>query len=460
MANIPQYISKSKPTTETVPKQTEVIGAGESIQKSGELLAILGEKMRKIGNANAESNAAIERKTWELEDSAKRAKEPDVNKSLADIDNEVRKSREEIAKRNFSDPIGKQEWLRKQELIDAGYIISQRAEGCRRKVKERRIEVSRDLELETLNPDIENAIQNAEKIVNDPANEDVYSSEERKQLLYEFTKDINKLTEERKETAEKLEIKNKTIEKDLKEQQYNQSYRSAMLDAFDGKLTIEAIHSLYKGDFINDVQRGKLENYIYYNLPTTDENDLTSYNKILQMQTEGKDTPEEINNTILENAIKNKITNNTAKQLISKTYTDYKNRKDELISLNAKEMRAVATEFFRDDIDEPDEEKVESTVYSFYRRVQEENADGDRISQIAEEIMTDTIRKEYPEINNINTINKVKEMFGIPDSKQEELPPPKSETQEPSPYTEYPDAFKENGVWKVIRKGQKYRVEE
>jgi len=32
--------------------------------------------------------------------------------------------------------------------------------------------------------------------------------------------------------------------------------------------------------------------------------------------------------------------------------------------------------------------------------------------------------------------------------------------QEQSPYPEYPDAFLENGVWKVTRNGKKYRIEE
>jgi hypothetical protein len=34
------------------------------------------------------------------------------------------------------------------------------------------------------------------------------------------------------------------------------------------------------------------------------------------------------------------------------------------------------------------------------------------------------------------------------------------ETQQKSPYPEYPDAFFEDGKWKVIRNGKKYRIEE
>jgi hypothetical protein len=34
------------------------------------------------------------------------------------------------------------------------------------------------------------------------------------------------------------------------------------------------------------------------------------------------------------------------------------------------------------------------------------------------------------------------------------------ETPSKSPYPDYPDAFQENGVWKVIRNGKKYKIEE
>ena len=36
----------------------------------------------------------------------------------------------------------------------------------------------------------------------------------------------------------------------------------------------------------------------------------------------------------------------------------------------------------------------------------------------------------------------------------------KPQTEQKSPYPEYPDAFLENGVWKVMRNGKKYRIEE
>ena len=128
MPSIPQYTSKERVTTEPgISKLNVNPGAGEALERSGEMLSILGEKMRKIGNANAECSADIAIKEWELVDSDKRSKEPDLNKALIDIEDAKRKSTNEIAKQNFSDPIGKQEFLRKQELLDAGYVIQQKA---------------------------------------------------------------------------------------------------------------------------------------------------------------------------------------------------------------------------------------------------------------------------------------------------------------------------------------------
>jgi hypothetical protein len=252
---------------------------------------------------------------------------------------------------------------------------------------------------------------------------------------------------------------NKIFEFKIKQEQ-NSNYKQAMLQAFDGKLSKKSIEDLYAKDLISDTQRGKLDNYIYYNMPTVEEDDLSVYNQISQMQVDGKKSPEEINDIILENSTKNKLKNASAKQLLNKKYTDFKGRRDELIDLNTKEMRAVATEFFRDELDEPDNTKIETALYTFNRRIQDENANGERITQIAQEIITDSIRKDYPEINQIETINKVKEMFGVTESPNQEIAPPKNETQETNPFLDYPDAFKENGVWKVIRKGQKYRIEE
>ena len=196
MPNIPQYTSKERVTTEPgISKLNVNPGAGEALERSGEMLSILGEKMRKIGNANATSDAALDRQRFEAEDTDKRSKLP-TKDALTNIDNDVRKSREETANRNFSDPIGKQEWLRKQELLDSGYIIQTKADVYKRVVSERKVDTLRDLELEKsnyINAATEEekliSVQKMEKIANDPANEDIYSAEDRKKLVDETVKD-------------------------------------------------------------------------------------------------------------------------------------------------------------------------------------------------------------------------------------------------------------------------------
>jgi hypothetical protein len=268
---------------------------------------------------------------------------------------------------------------------------------------------------------------------------------------------LDKRTSLIKEAETRIKTLEKTVKQEVVQRQFV-NYKAAMLQAFDGKLSEKVTQELFRNEDISDAQFSKLSYYLSYHVPAMEDN-MEVYNEIIRSQAEGDKDEEELNNIILDNTAKSKLKNQTAKQLLSKTYSDHKTRKDELIALNTKEMRAVGGEFFRDELDETDKPKLETAIYTFNKRVMAENAEGERITEIAQEVMTDTIRKEYPEINQVETINKVKEMFGLKNTEGGELPPPKN-TGEQSPFPEYPNAFKEDGVWKVIVDGKKYRVEE
>ena len=470
MPTIPQYTSKEQLTREApfVKKNAEFetqAGLGGILKGAGELISDVTAKFNELRDINQMSDAKIfvAQKQAELEDKIDKA---DIWTADKGLDNEIKRIGDEATSK-ISNLKAREQFRGQYDLYSIGFSQGIRDSIRKKQIDQSKVNTLRDLELEKGNyryavteEGKSLSAANMRNLIDAQVRLGVFSAEDGYILLNKTIKDAEEDIKKIKEANEKLTEKNKKIVEETFKNQQKANYKSAMLEAFDGKLTVQAIQDLYRTDLIDDAQRSKLENYIYYNLPTVEEDDLGVYNKIVEMQTEGEKPQGEINDFILDNATKNKLKNTSAKQLIGKTYTDYKNRKDELIALNAKEMRAVATEFFRNDIDEPDTAKIETAIYSFNKRVQGENADGDRITQIAQEIMTDTIRKEYPEINNIETINKIKEMFGIPEGKQEELPPPKSETQELSPYPEYSDAFKENGVWKVIRKGQKYRIEE
>ncbi len=194
MPQIPQYISERKATTEVSvglqnPNVAAESGAGVKLQEAAEVISQLGEKMRRIGNANAESDANIAVKQFQAVDIDKRSKLP-TKDALKNIENDVRKNREETANQTFSDPIGKAEWLRKQELLDTSYIIDQKADVYKRQVSERKINTLRDLELiksDYINAQTEEerqtAISQMEAIANNPANEDIYNAEQRKELI-------------------------------------------------------------------------------------------------------------------------------------------------------------------------------------------------------------------------------------------------------------------------------------
>lgn len=505
MAIIPQYVNREKLITEGPQVRRNVAeevsyGPGQTAQDWGVALEKLGEQIRKVDAANSTSKAEVERVNLEAQDEAK-IKTMSAPEAEKYVEQSSQKRTQELAKKYFSDPVARQDYLRKAQVQDAAYVIQQKANIAKRVVEESDFLGKRDLNLKG----------NELALIFDPNKRKLYKEEMlaisqqrvqagvwqewQGQKYYEDalvssldsaiannpTQARNELVKpdggiysdipsdirgKKKAEASKISTKYEKMQKAIIKKQQDGNYRSALLDAFDGKLTQQSVQSLYKNyipgtseSYITDAQRGKLENYIYYNLPTTEENDLGTYNKIKQMQVEGEQPIQSIEDEILQGATQNKLTNNSAKELVSKQQSPYRTRQDELTALNAKEMREVATEFFRKG-EEVDKDKVETSIYAFYNRVRDENASGNRITEIAQEIMTDTIRNEYPEINNIETVNKIKEMFGVPEGQQVEIPPPKSETQENSPFAEYPDAFKENGVWKVIRKGQKFRIEE
>jgi hypothetical protein len=196
MPQIPQYISKDKMNPEAGKTLNPQVGAaaGEALSDMGNVVAQLGEKMRKIGNANAESDAAIAISQFQLEDSTKRAS-LSTKDALNGIEDEVRKNTQATANQLFSDPFGKAEWLRKQEVQDAGYIIDRKADVYNRQVSERKVNTLRDLELEKSNyinaePEYRQAvIAQMEVIANNPANEDIYTAEERKKLVDDTIKE-------------------------------------------------------------------------------------------------------------------------------------------------------------------------------------------------------------------------------------------------------------------------------
>ncbi len=83
--------------------------------------------------------------------------------------------------------------------------------------------------------------------------------------------------------------------------------------------------------------------------------------------------------------------------------------------------------------------------------------------QTAKEISTElskwqSIQNKTREVGVLGQFGEIhdQETYDLAEKKIQELG---SKIKKRSPYKEYPDAFMEDGVWKVIRKGKKYRIE-
>ncbi len=129
MAVIPRYVSKEsltresgsgymKPETYGVqqdPATAAKTSIGAAMQDISQTILTVNEKIKKVKNANAESQANILSTTdfAAYEDEFNR--NPDVNHSLDDIDNKISATKNKATKL-FDDPIAREEYLRNYEL--------------------------------------------------------------------------------------------------------------------------------------------------------------------------------------------------------------------------------------------------------------------------------------------------------------------------------------------------------
>jgi hypothetical protein len=207
MARIPQFVSKENLTKETGAKyrsqdnigvmgNTNDIESGMNIaQQSAKQITAIGEKMIEIDNANSESRAKIYTTSQQLAYSEKVARSTDSSTAMKDYD-AWSKQTGELAAKEFHNPAAKQQFMQDWDLKQV--IFKNQMEGVvyKKQVEERKVLIDRDLELQKSayrNAADETARQSAmdemEKIVNSPANTEIYDPKERREKVDKSIKD-------------------------------------------------------------------------------------------------------------------------------------------------------------------------------------------------------------------------------------------------------------------------------
>lgn len=117
--------------------------------------------------------------------------------------------------------------------------------------------------------------------------------------------------------------------------------------------------------------------------------DFRSYIKIRGMQIAGSPTSD-INQAILDNG--DKLSTADKKVLIEKTFSETDKQQKEKIKYNRDALHIWAVK----NLSIPDKDLAGDVVYEFHRRVDNENAQGNRIDEIAQEVIKDKIKEYHP----------------------------------------------------------------
>jgi len=237
------------------------------------------------------------------------------------------------------------------------------------------------------------------------------------------------------------------LEKFQKEQTYDANMRTAMLNMFDGKLTLSEAERLYRNDTLKksdyDILEGKLVKPDYQILREMEVSDPSTFNEVRQAQLEGTKSPGELSRMIAQGNVDGKITSDDAKYLDKMSKGVPPAPRDQLVASQAKALEDFGNRYFAEHVGdylpvnvpgvssiavkkEQSAKDVQGLMADFYRRVDKEQADGERVGQIANEVMGTYVKKRYPEMNRLTDIPHV--VVGI-DGKIQRLLNPDQKTK-------------------------------
>lgn len=177
------------------------------------------------------------------------------------------------------------------------------------------------------------------------------------------------------------------------EQEANE--KQAYMEFRQGKLSETKLQELYTNNGVTKSFGEKLFKLLDSEKMVKPVTDLATYNRIRELQTTSNMSAAQINQEILNSS--DSLSHEDALRLIDKSYATSRSRRDELVALNAKGVRVWAQGQFVDEFSgETDKAKLDEFLYKFYSRVDEEKAEGERIGQIAQEVMKDAVKTSNP----------------------------------------------------------------
>jgi len=215
-------------------------------------------------------------------------------------------------------------------------------------------------------------------------------------------------------SAERI-LNKQTIENErLRKIEYEVGMRQSMLDMFDGKLTLSEAQRRYRDDVIKESDYNVLERKMvtpdYELLRKLRFSDPQTFNDIRHDQLDNSKSPGEIDRMIASGNADGKITNEDAKYLVQVNKGLPPDPRDQKIAAQAASVKDFGERYFKQNFfdemfnKEKKVKDVDAMVTEFYKRIDKEQAQGDRIDQVAHEVIADNVKKKHPEISRLEDI--------------------------------------------------------
>lgn len=226
--------------------------------------------------------------------------------------------------------------------------------------------------------------------------------------------------------GEYIKTKSKAIVEQAKYEQektYDENYRTAMLDMFDRNMTLSELQRRYRAGILKETDYNKLESKIvdpkYQEAFKDNFTDPVVFNEIRQAQLSGTKTKRELLEMINTASNEGRLSSggkygDDGKYLTSLVKDTPPTPEDLNLDTQANMVRSFGLRYakaeFLDYAQKNDPKKIENRkvqkaeaiVNEFLKRVDSQKAKGERVQEIANEVIKENVQKDHPEIARLD----------------------------------------------------------
>lgn len=201
---------------------------------------------------------------------------------------------------------------------------------------------------------------------------------------------------------------------------YKDNMKQAMLDMFDGKMTLSEAQrrfrdgQLDKADY--DTLQSRMEKPDANVMRSFEQSNPKTFNEIRQAQLDGSKDPGEIQRMIARGAASKDITPNDGKYLMGLSSEKPPTSRDRDIDSHAKSVRDFGDRYFAetnflgiqtDAAKKKTSQESEALVNDFYNRVDKTRVQGDDIADVRDQVIKTAATKRYPGLGKLEKMPDV-----------------------------------------------------